>query len=419
VNKEQSETNSFLADPITRSPDHLINSGVPWPLTRLDVAGAFGDIGVLFPIAIALITLNHLNPTALFLAAGLTYCLAGRYFQIPIAVQPFKAVAAIALALSLSPSEVASAGLLMGLLLLFVGVTNLATWLAKIFTLPIVRGIQLGLGLILMREGLRLVVGSRSGQPRPGGELASWLIALAGAAVLLALRDSRRFPAALVLLTLGIVLGVALHGVNLSALRFGPVMPQLLHPQLSELKRVLPLLVVPQFALTFGNSIVATENTARILYGEQARRVTVRALCLSIGFVNLASAAILGSPLCHGSGGITAHYRFGARTPKSSYVIGAVCLLLALFGAAAVGLLRLIPLAVLGVFLVYVGIQHAAYLRDLIQRRMELLIAVCVGLVSFLTTNLMWGFLVGFFLQATVWAYRTHYEKLSTRATSW
>ena len=119
---------------------------MPWPLTRLDVAGAFGDIGVLFPIAIALITLNHLNPTALFLTAGLTYCLAARYFQIPIAVQPFKAVAAIALALALSPSEIASAGLLMGVLLLLVGVTNLAGWLARLFTLPIVRGIQLGSG---------------------------------------------------------------------------------------------------------------------------------------------------------------------------------------------------------------------------------------------------------------------------------
>ncbi len=48
-----------------------------------------------------------------------------------MAVQPFKAVAAIALALSLSPAEVASAGLLMGLLLLLVGITNLAGQLAK------------------------------------------------------------------------------------------------------------------------------------------------------------------------------------------------------------------------------------------------------------------------------------------------
>jgi len=400
VSTEQPHLDPLFAHPITRSPD------LPIPrLSRLDVAGAFGDIGVLFPIAIALITLNHLNPTSLFLTAGLTYCLAARYFQIPMSVQPFKAVAAIALALALSPSEVASAGLLMGVLLLLVGVTNLAGWLAKLFTLPIVRGIQLGLGLVLAREGLRLVMGSRSGPALPGGELASWLIALAGAAVLLALRDSKCFPAALVLLALGIILGVVLTGGKLPALSFGPVAPQLLHPRWSELMRVLPLLVVPQFALTFGNSIVATENTARILYGEQAKRVTVRALSLSIGIVNLATAAILGSPLCHGSGGITAHYRFGARSPKSSYVIGGVCILLALFGAAAVGLLHLIPLAVLGVFLVYVGIQHAAYVRDLVQRWPQLLIAVCVGLISFLI-NLMWGTLAGLVLEGVFWIYR-------------
>jgi SulP family sulfate permease len=371
----------------------------------LDVAGAFGDIGVLFPIAIALITLNHLNPTALFLAAGLTYCIAARYFRIPIAVQPLKAVAAIAFALSLTPSTIASAGLLMGVLLLLVGVTNLARWLAKLFTLPIVRGIQLGLGLLLAREGLRLVFAPRDGGLKlPGSALASWAVALAGGALLLALRNSRRFPAALVLLFMGIALGVAVHWGKLPALGFGIVPIELLHPRVAELKRVLPLLVIPQFALTFGNSIVATEDTARILYGQQARRVAVRALSVSIGLVNLASAAIMGSPLCHGSGGITAHYRFGARTAKSSYVIGGVCILLALVGRAAVGLLELIPLAVLGVFLVYVGIQHAAYLRDILKYRTKVLIAVLVGLVSLFTTNLTWGFLTGFALEGILWA---------------
>jgi SulP family sulfate permease len=376
-----------------------------WPLTRLDVAGAFGDMGVLFPIAIALITLNHMNPTAVFLAAGLTYCIAARYFGIAIAVQPFKAVAAIALALSLSPATIASAGLLMGVLLLFVGVTNLAGWLAKLFTLPIVRGIQLGLGLLLIREGLRLVLGTKAALAVGGVTVAPWVIALGGAALLVAFRASRRFPAALVLLAAGIAGGVAFHRGHLAALGWGPVPLELLHPKLAELERVLPLLVVPQFALTFGNSIVATENTAQLLYGEQARRVTVRALSLAIGMVNLASAAIQGSPLCHGSGGITAHYRFGARSPKSSYVIGGVCMLLALFGRAAVGLLELIPVAVLGVFLVYVGVQHAAYLRDLRKRWPQFLIAVAVGAVSLLTTNLMWGFLVGFVLEGSLWIF--------------
>lgn len=376
------------------------SQGIRWPLTRWDVAGAFGDIGVLFPIAIALISLNHVDPTAAFLAAGVTYILAGRYFQIPMAVQPFKAVAAIALAMALPPSSIASAGLLMGALLGIVGVTNLAGWLAKLFTLPIVRGIQFGLGLLLAREGLRLIFSPRSTVVFGAGlTVAPWEIGLGGALLLLAFQRSHRLPAALVLLTAGITLGLMSQWAKLPALGWGPLPLTLLHPRLAELRRVLTLLVVPQFALTFGNSIVATENTARILYGTQARRVTVRGLCISIGLTNLIAGMIQAPPLCHGSGGVTAHYQFGARNPRSSYVIGAVCILLAMFGRAAVGLLKLIPAAVLGVLLVYVGIQHAAYLRDILRRPPLLVIAACVGVVSLLTTNLMWGFLTGFLLQ--------------------
>jgi len=364
------------------------------------VAGAFGDIGVLFPIAIALISLNHVNPTAAFLAAGVTYIWAGRYFQIPMAVQPFKAVAAIALAMALPPSSIACAGLLMGVLVGFVGVTNLATWLAKLFTLPIVRGIQLGLGLLLAREGLRLMLSPRSAVVLAAGRTVdAWEIGLVGALLLLLLQGSRRLPAALVLLAAGITLGLMSQWAKLPALGWGPLPLTLLHPHLAELRRVLTLLVVPQFALTFGNSIVATENTAHILYGTQARRVTVRGLCMSIGLINLLGGMIQAPPLCHGSGGVTAHYQFGARSPKSSYLIGVVCLLLALFGRAALGFLNLIPAAVLGVLLAYVGIQHAAYLRDIVSRPPLLVIAACVGVVSLLTTNLMWGFLTGFVLQ--------------------
>ena len=369
-----------------------------WPLTRLDVAGAFGDIGILFPIAIALVTLNHLNPTAVFLGAGLTYILTGWYFEIPLAVQPLKAVAAIALAMTLPPSAIASAGLLMGVVLAFIGITNLAASLAKLFTLPIVRGIQLGLGLLLAREGLRLIVSRQSVLRFSGGiSLAGWEIALGGAIILLTFQRSRRYPAALALLGAGIMLGVLADWGKLPALAWGP------------------LLVIPQFALTFGNSVVATENTAQILYGPQARRATARGRSLSIALVNLVSGIIQGSPMCHGSGGVTAHYRFGARGPKSSYVIGGVCVLLALFGRAAIGVLNLIPMAVLGVFLIYVGVQHAAYLWDILNSAPLLLIAIGVGVVSLLTTNLMWGFLTGFILQGMWLVYqKTKVEGVGT-----
>ncbi|MFB3920991.1 MAG: putative sulfate/molybdate transporter [Terriglobia bacterium] len=377
-----------------------------WPITRLDIAGAFGDIGVLFPIAIALISLNRLNPTAVFLAAGLAYILSGAYFKVPVPVQPLKAVAAIALALHLPASTIASAGLLMGVVLLLIGITNLAPLLARLFTLPIVRGIQLGLGLLLVREGLRLILQRREGLALGGFvAVSSLLIALGATALLLALRRSQRFPAALVLLFAGVVLGILSHWSALPSFAPGPLPLELIRPDSSELKRALVTLVLPQFALTFGNSIVASENTAQLLFGPQAHRVSTRALSLSIGVMNLASGAILAAPMCHGSGGITAHYKFGARSQKSNYIIGGVCLLLALLGASAVGLLKLIPVTILGVFLLYVGIQHAAFLRDIVRNRAYLFIAVAVGLVALATTNLTWGFLVGFALQAMFLAY--------------
>jgi SulP family sulfate permease len=372
------------------------------PLSRLDIAGAFGDIGVLFPIAIALITLNQLNATAVFLAAGLAYVISGWYFRIPMPVQPFKAVAAIALALALTPQEIASAGLLMGLLLAFVAATNLAGLLARLFTLPIVRGVQLGLGLLLLREGVKLILARQASLSWNGVPLLGWEISVAAAVILLLFIRSERFPAGLLLLGSGIVLGLLASGGDLRHLEWRPIPLSLLHLKASELWRVLPLLVIPQFALTFGNSIVASENTAQILYGERASRVTIRSLSASIAVMNLASAAILGSPMCHGSGGLTAHFKFGARTQRSNYVIGAVCLLLAAVGTAAIAVLRLIPVAVLGVFLIYVGIQHALYLRDIARRVPLLLIALAVGIVAALTTNLMWGFLVGLVLQTIV-----------------
>jgi SulP family sulfate permease len=377
-----------------------------WSLSRLDVAGAFGDVGVLFPLAIALINLNRMNPTAVFLAAGLAYIFAGAYFRIPIPVQPLKAIAAIALALQLPPSTIASAGLLMGLTLLLIGITNLAPLLARLFTLPIVRGIQLGLGFLLAREGLRLVLGIRAGQGFWRG-ISVWvvLMGLGAAALLLLFRKSQRYPAALVLLGAGVILGLATHWRALPSLALGPLPVTFLHPDGTELRLAFFTLLVPQFALTFGNAIVATENTAQILYGPQARRVTTRALSLSIGLMNLAGGLFLAAPMCHGSGGVTAHYKFGARTSKSSYVIGAVCLLLALFGRSAVGLLGLIPMAILGVFLIYVGIQHALFLRDIVKKTSSLVIAAVVGLVALLTTNLTWGFLAGFFLQGLFLAF--------------
>jgi sulfate permease, SulP family len=145
----------------------------------------------------------------------------------------------------------------MGVILAIVGLTNVGSWIAKLFTLPMVRGMQLGLGLLLVREGLRIALDVKGALVFAENLLVpGWMIAVGGAAILLACKRSNRYPAALVLLGAGITLGLVVHWTGLPHLSWGPLPIEVLHPRATELWKVLPLLVLPQLALTFGNSIM-------------------------------------------------------------------------------------------------------------------------------------------------------------------
>ena len=91
-----------------------------------DISGAFGDIGVLLPLAIALIARNGFNPTVLFLMAGLFYIGSAWYFDITMPVQPLKAMSAIAIASGLSYTVINAGGILLGVILLLISMTGLS-----------------------------------------------------------------------------------------------------------------------------------------------------------------------------------------------------------------------------------------------------------------------------------------------------
>src|SRR5260370_19707205 len=77
---------------------------------RAELAGALADLGVLVPIAVALIVTNGLFATAVLLPAGLLYVMAGFLYRLPVPVQPLKAFGAIAIAQGLGPPEIAAGG---------------------------------------------------------------------------------------------------------------------------------------------------------------------------------------------------------------------------------------------------------------------------------------------------------------------
>lgn len=63
-------------------------------------------------------------------------------------------------------------------------------------------------------------------------------------------------------------------------------------------------------------------------------------------------------PVCHGSGGLAAQYRFGARSGASVIFLGALKLVIGIFfGESLVGLLKRFPSSMLGIMVIAAGLE--------------------------------------------------------------
>lgn len=360
-------------------------------------SGALGDSGVLAPFALALMAVNGLHPSPLFFVFGISYAAAALYYRLPVPVQPLKAMAVIALATGASVGMISVAALEMAVILGLIAATGGAHLLERIFTRPVVRGVQLGVGLLLLRKALEMVlVDDGSGHLASAGGPVVFAIAVACTVLLLASAAYERLsrvPAVLLLLGLGAVFTWTAGGA--------PSLPPLsdwVAPRVdwSLAGSALVLLVIPQLPLTLGNAAVAAAVTAQDYYGERASRVTVRALCASMGAFSLIAALTSGFPVCHGSAGFTAHYRFGARSGWSTFTLGVALIFLALFAPGAVwAFLALVPTAVLAAMLAYVGVLHTTLVRDVLGDARAAVPALLLGVSSVITANLMIGIIIG------------------------
>lgn len=356
---------------------------------RMEIAGAFGDIGVLIPLALGLIIVGKMNPTAIFLSAGLFYIFSGFYFRIPMSVQPLKSVTSLAIGLGLGGAEIAMAGLIIGILIPLVSIKQVASIIHKIFTKEIVRGIQMGVGLILIIKGAKLIIPQN-------GSYTPYLLTAATALIILVFANNRRIPAMLIILVLSAVYLFLNQAPGLVSIHLGPVWPELALPKTANIWQVILLLVLPQLPLTLGNAVVAANDTAHTYFAKDAQRVSLRSLATSIGISNIISSLFQGLPMCHGSGGFTAHFKFGARTGGASIIIGLVLVLVAiLLGKTISEIIGLFPLSILGTLLAYVGILHASLLKDIKSDPQQLAVALTIGIIALTTSNLAIAFCIG------------------------
>lgn len=348
-------------------------------LDRRELAGAVGDVGVLVPIATALIVANRLAPTAVLLPAGVLYLIAAVAYRLPVPVQPLKAFGAVAIAKGLGSDVIAAGALLMGVAFLVLGRTGLIDLAARAFPRPLIRAVQLTVGLLFLKIAWGLVhmpppsFDHHAGDPRA-------LLWLGLGAMVLALALRRRLVS---LLLVGAGMAVAIVRVG-GQLELGPSAIALPSFDAATFSTAFVALVVPQLPLTFANSCIATSDAARTYFGDAARRVRPGRLATSLGVANLLSAAIAGMPVCHGAGGMTAHRAFGARTGGAPLAIGAGLVALALgLGAGLTVLLAAFPLPILAGMLAAAGLLHIGLLRDL-SGRWAWAVALLVGVTGFL-----------------------------------
>ncbi|QTA89556.1 putative sulfate/molybdate transporter [Desulfonema magnum] len=372
---------------------------------RLEFSGSLGDLGTLIPLSVSLILLTGLGVTPVFLMVGLFYIFSGLYFKLPIPVQPLKVVSAIAIAFpdKISLPVIAASGILFGVILLFLAFTGLIDWLAKFFTKPIMRGIQLGLGFILMNKGIGFILRTEFFIQQPGsmfsfgGISLNLVLGIIGTLLTLLLLSSKRFPAALVLVTAGFVIGILFGGLNNMTLRPGPTSVQFYMPSGSDFITAFILLVIPQIPLTLGNAVMGTADTCYTLFGKNdlTNKATYRAFGVSMGLMNMVTGMIAGMPMCHGAGGLAAHYRFGARTGGANIMIGLVFLIIALiFGKIGISFLSAIPNAVLGILLLFAGLELALMIKDVTEKN-DLFLSFLIAGIGFATTNMGIAFFLG------------------------
>ena len=390
---------------------------------RMEIAGSLGDMGTLLPIAIGMILINGLSPTGMFFSIGIFYILSGMYYGITVPVQPMKVIGAYAIATAMTPSQVLASSALMGLFLLIIGGTNAITLIGKYTPKPVIRGVQISTGTLLMAQGVKFMIGSSKFQtarqmaepyltlqhigPVPVGIV----IGIVGGVLTLLLLENRKFPAGLVVILGGIFLGLVLGThEGFDKLDIGIYFPKWLPfglPTGADFTFALFALALPQLPMTIGNAVIAYADLSHEYFGKDSQKVTYRSVTISMALANLLSFVVGGMPLCHGAGGLAAHYRFGARTAGSNLLVGILFLALAFFlGIHALSVVYLLPMAILGVLLIFAGGQLALTVIDM-KTRKDLFVALLMLGIT-LASNLAAGFLIGI-----VVAYALKSEKLN------
>ncbi|PAN29451.1 hypothetical protein PAHAL_5G227300 [Panicum hallii] len=390
-----------------------------------ELGGAVGDLGTYIPIVLALSLASHLDLGTTLIFTALYNFATGLLFGIPMPVQPMKSIAAVALSSAhLTVPQIMSAGLAVAAVLLFLGATGLMTCIYRLLPLPVVRGIQLSQGLSFAFTAVKYIryVQDFSHSSSASTAVARPLLGLDGLVLALAAllfiilatgsgddedfasdgtirrrRSCSRVPAALIVFALGLLLCFARDPSIVRGLRFGPAPLRIVKITWDDFKTGFWEGAVPQLPLSVLNSVIAVCKLSSDLFPERAELSPAR-VSVSVGLMNFVGCWFGAMPCCHGAGGLAGQYRFGGRSGASVVFLAIGKLALGLvFGNSFVTILGQFPIGILGVMLLFSGIELAMASRDMGTKEESFVMLVCAG-VSLTGSSAALGFISGIVL---------------------
>jgi MFS superfamily sulfate permease-like transporter len=352
-----------------------VEEPVPLRFTLSEFAGSLGDFGTIIPLILAVALVSNVNPRYILLFFGIWFILTGLYYRLPIPLEPMKAIAVIVIAGGIGSGEIAAAGLILGVLFLVLGYGRCFAVIEKWVPESVVRGIQLGLALLLFKASLDFVI----------KDSFFFIIGIAIIVAFMLLIHYKKVPdlSSICVIAAGVIGGIMLHGIPPLSL-IPP--PALVIPLPTDFPSALSTLVLPQVALTIANAILATSLLTKDFFGKD---VPPKKLSTTIGLMNLVSVPFGGFPMCHGAGGLAGQYRYGARTGGASIIAGLIFIILALFFTSP-QVLSIVAVGVLGALLVFVGIEMGRYSL----RTDSLALTIFIGILA-LAISMTVAFVIG------------------------
>ena len=396
-----------------------------------ELNGAMGDLGTFIPIVLALTLANDLNLGTTLIFTGVYNIVTGAIYGVPMPVQPMKAIAAAAISGSdFGVPEIMASGILTGGVLLVLGITGLMQLVYKIIPLSVVRGIQLAQGLSFALTAVKYIrkiqdfSKSKAKGDRPWLGLDGLVLAIICACFIIVIsgageeeqsgeretagvlgdeeiRPRKRrvrkiifsIPSAFIIFLFGVVFAFIRRPKVLEEIRFGPSSFQVVKMSKHAWKEGFIKGTIPQLPLSVLNSVIGVCKLSSDLF--PGRDFSATSLSVTVGLMNVIGCWFGAMPSCHGAGGLAGQYKFGGRSGGCVALLGTAKLVLGLvLGTSLVKILDQFPVGILGVLLLFAGIELAMASRDMNSKEESFVMLICTT-VSLVGSSAALGFLSG------------------------